>query len=207
MCLNRFIFDFPKAHDALLFMTILSTNLKALKRRGYNGSSNIFAVSRFWSFHSISEPYFGAEAIRKTDKRNQSGRWIHWNSLFKSSAHSRKNAHLSQFLYLDFGFDCCRSDLLYLQETLGVMGHSVQLSGFPGTLVRHGMKLSIRNLNYRDLIPVTPLDNIGMCQWNDSLQNQWETYYVVELTMTVIVTCRGSLRKWDWLVSNIYPLS
>jgi len=43
----KFIFDFPKAHDALLFMTILSTNLKALKRRGYNGSSNIFAVSRF----------------------------------------------------------------------------------------------------------------------------------------------------------------
>ncbi|KAF9451267.1 hypothetical protein P691DRAFT_796992 [Macrolepiota fuliginosa MF-IS2] len=36
MCLNRFIFDTPKAHDALLFMTILSTDLRALKRRGYN---------------------------------------------------------------------------------------------------------------------------------------------------------------------------
>ncbi|KXN90205.1 hypothetical protein AN958_04695 [Leucoagaricus sp. SymC.cos] len=35
MCLNRFIFESPKAHD-LLFMTILSTDLKALKRRGYN---------------------------------------------------------------------------------------------------------------------------------------------------------------------------
>jgi len=45
MCLNKFIFDSPKAHDALLFMTILSTDLKALKRRGYNGSSNVFAVS------------------------------------------------------------------------------------------------------------------------------------------------------------------
>ncbi|KZT11459.1 uncharacterized protein LAESUDRAFT_720694 [Laetiporus sulphureus 93-53] len=34
MC--RFIFDSPKPNDALLFMTILSTDLKALKRRGYN---------------------------------------------------------------------------------------------------------------------------------------------------------------------------
>ncbi|KAG6908391.1 hypothetical protein DXG01_004820 [Tephrocybe rancida] len=34
--LNRLIFDSPKANDALLFMTILSTDLKALKRRGYN---------------------------------------------------------------------------------------------------------------------------------------------------------------------------
>ncbi|KAF5351976.1 hypothetical protein D9756_007388 [Leucocoprinus leucothites] len=36
MCLNRSIFDSPKPHDALLFMTILSTDLRALKRRGYN---------------------------------------------------------------------------------------------------------------------------------------------------------------------------
>ncbi|GLB37239.1 putative protein of unknown function (DUF3684) [Lyophyllum shimeji] len=34
--LNRLLFDSPKANDALLFMTILSTDLKALKRRGYN---------------------------------------------------------------------------------------------------------------------------------------------------------------------------
>lgn len=34
--LNRLLFDAPKANDALLFMTILSTDLKALKRRGYN---------------------------------------------------------------------------------------------------------------------------------------------------------------------------
>ncbi|KAG6857275.1 hypothetical protein H0H87_007108 [Tephrocybe sp. NHM501043] len=34
--LNRLIFDAPRANDALLFMTILSTDLKALKRRGYN---------------------------------------------------------------------------------------------------------------------------------------------------------------------------
>ncbi|KNZ80421.1 Sacsin [Termitomyces sp. J132] len=34
--LNRLIFDSPRANDALLFMTILSTDLKALKRRGYN---------------------------------------------------------------------------------------------------------------------------------------------------------------------------
>ncbi|RDB24786.1 hypothetical protein Hypma_008085 [Hypsizygus marmoreus] len=36
MSLNRLIFDSPRANDALLFMTILSTDLKALKRRGYN---------------------------------------------------------------------------------------------------------------------------------------------------------------------------
>ncbi|KAI0313421.1 hypothetical protein OF83DRAFT_1175689 [Amylostereum chailletii] len=34
--LCRFIFESPKANDALLFMTILSTDLKALRRRGYN---------------------------------------------------------------------------------------------------------------------------------------------------------------------------
>lgn len=35
--LCRLLFDAPKANDALLFMTILSTDLRALKRRGYNG--------------------------------------------------------------------------------------------------------------------------------------------------------------------------
>ncbi|KAI0060543.1 hypothetical protein BV25DRAFT_1908367 [Artomyces pyxidatus] len=34
--LCRFLFDSPKVNDALLFMTILSTDLKALRRRGYN---------------------------------------------------------------------------------------------------------------------------------------------------------------------------
>ncbi|KAJ7129825.1 hypothetical protein C8R43DRAFT_1026002 [Mycena crocata] len=34
--LNRVLFESPKTNDALLFMTILSTDLKALKRRGYN---------------------------------------------------------------------------------------------------------------------------------------------------------------------------
>jgi hypothetical protein len=36
--LCRFIFESTKVNDALLFMTILSTDLKALKRRGYNGA-------------------------------------------------------------------------------------------------------------------------------------------------------------------------
>jgi hypothetical protein len=36
--LCRLIFESPKVNDALLFMTILSTDLKALKRRGYNGA-------------------------------------------------------------------------------------------------------------------------------------------------------------------------
>ncbi|PPQ89567.1 hypothetical protein CVT25_012239 [Psilocybe cyanescens] len=34
--LNRLLFDSPKTNDALLFMTILSTDLRSLKRRGYN---------------------------------------------------------------------------------------------------------------------------------------------------------------------------
>ncbi|KAI8998895.1 hypothetical protein BD414DRAFT_519966 [Trametes punicea] len=34
MC--RLLFEFPKVNDALLFMTILSTDLRALRRRGYN---------------------------------------------------------------------------------------------------------------------------------------------------------------------------
>ena len=38
--LNRLIFDSPKANDALLFMTILSTDLRSLKRRGYNGKQD-----------------------------------------------------------------------------------------------------------------------------------------------------------------------
>ena len=35
--LCRVLFDTPRANDALLFMTILSTDLRALRRRGYNG--------------------------------------------------------------------------------------------------------------------------------------------------------------------------
>ncbi|KIY74271.1 hypothetical protein CYLTODRAFT_416120 [Cylindrobasidium torrendii FP15055 ss-10] len=36
LALVRQLFDSPKTNDALLFMTILSTDLQALKRRGYN---------------------------------------------------------------------------------------------------------------------------------------------------------------------------
>lgn len=36
--LCRLLFEHPRASDALLFMTILSTDLRALRRRGYNGS-------------------------------------------------------------------------------------------------------------------------------------------------------------------------
>ncbi|KAJ3533672.1 hypothetical protein NMY22_g7241 [Coprinellus aureogranulatus] len=38
MSLNKQLFDTPKANDALLLMTILSTDLRSLKRRGYNGA-------------------------------------------------------------------------------------------------------------------------------------------------------------------------
>lgn len=38
---NRLFFETPKANDALLFMTILSTDLQALKRRGYNGTPQL----------------------------------------------------------------------------------------------------------------------------------------------------------------------
>jgi hypothetical protein len=36
--LCRLLFETVKVNDTLLFMTILSTDLKALKRRGYNGT-------------------------------------------------------------------------------------------------------------------------------------------------------------------------
>jgi hypothetical protein len=35
--LCRLLFDTPKINDALLFMAILSTDLRTLKRGGYNG--------------------------------------------------------------------------------------------------------------------------------------------------------------------------
>jgi hypothetical protein len=35
--LCRLLFETPKNNDALLFMTILSTDLRSLRRRGYNG--------------------------------------------------------------------------------------------------------------------------------------------------------------------------
>lgn len=46
--LCRLIFEAPKVNDALLFMTILSTDLKALKRRGYNGTPNISPHHNEW---------------------------------------------------------------------------------------------------------------------------------------------------------------
>lgn len=39
--MNRLIFDAPKTNDALLLMTILSTDLRSLKRRGYNGKLDV----------------------------------------------------------------------------------------------------------------------------------------------------------------------
>ena len=42
--LCRFLFESPKPHDALLLMTILDTQLKALKARGYNGRCIVHAV-------------------------------------------------------------------------------------------------------------------------------------------------------------------
>ncbi|ESK92923.1 hypothetical protein Moror_8996 [Moniliophthora roreri MCA 2997] len=36
MSFNRFFFDSPTANDTLLFMTLLSSDLRSLKRRGYN---------------------------------------------------------------------------------------------------------------------------------------------------------------------------
>jgi hypothetical protein len=39
--LCRLLFDTYKVNDALLFMTILSTDLRALRRRGYNGDRKI----------------------------------------------------------------------------------------------------------------------------------------------------------------------
>lgn len=41
IALCNMLFETPKINDTLLFMTILSTDLKALRRRGYNGWSFI----------------------------------------------------------------------------------------------------------------------------------------------------------------------
>ena len=55
--LCRFIFESPKVNDALLFMTILSTDLKALKRRGYNGAPSLATTLNFLSVaESLSSP-------------------------------------------------------------------------------------------------------------------------------------------------------
>ena len=43
--LCRLLFDTYRVNDALLFMTILSTDLRALRRRGYNGDWNDFFPS------------------------------------------------------------------------------------------------------------------------------------------------------------------
>ena len=44
--LCRLLFEKVKVNDALLFMTILSTDLKALKRRGYNGQYDVHTCLR-----------------------------------------------------------------------------------------------------------------------------------------------------------------
>lgn len=44
--LCRLLFEKAKINDALLFMTILSTDLKALKRRGYNGRYIVHSCPR-----------------------------------------------------------------------------------------------------------------------------------------------------------------
>ena len=43
--LCRLLFDTYKVNDALLFMTILSTDLRALRRRGYNGDQEFLCSS------------------------------------------------------------------------------------------------------------------------------------------------------------------
>jgi hypothetical protein len=55
--LCRHIFELHKANDALLFMTILSTDLKALKRRGYNGASLLLVWILFPVADSLVIPH------------------------------------------------------------------------------------------------------------------------------------------------------
>lgn len=52
--LCRLLFDTYKVNDALLFMTILSTDLRALRRRGYNGDHE--ASFTFWTLLTIFLP-------------------------------------------------------------------------------------------------------------------------------------------------------
>src|ERR1700744_5122323 len=60
--LCRFLFESPKVNDALLFMTILSTDLKALKRRGYNGTLFSKHYVLFWFTDRISSRQDSAPA-------------------------------------------------------------------------------------------------------------------------------------------------
>ena len=53
--LSPLLFRWHKVIDALLFMTMLSADLDALQRRGYNGNSSSF-LNEFYSPHFGSQP-------------------------------------------------------------------------------------------------------------------------------------------------------
>ncbi len=66
--LNRLIFDSPKANDALLFMTILSTDLRSLKRRGYNGKQDRTV------FHLLTTTYFHCALVDRILRQQKDAR-------------------------------------------------------------------------------------------------------------------------------------
>ncbi|KAG6373975.1 hypothetical protein JVT61DRAFT_6145 [Boletus reticuloceps] len=68
--LCRLLFEKAKVNDTLLFMTILSTDLKALRRRGYNGWYNVHSCPRVARLTQTSH-----QSTRSSSSSSKTGRW------------------------------------------------------------------------------------------------------------------------------------
>lgn len=77
--LCRLLFEKAKVNDALLFMTILSTDLKALKRRGYNGQYCVNTCSRFSRLTHTSHSRQNPQATTRQEVGGRSEeKPLHW---------------------------------------------------------------------------------------------------------------------------------
>ena len=72
--LCRVLFKQPKVNDSLLFMTILSTDLRSLRRRGFNGMTASFGLfmANFINDKS-SRPYFKPAESRAGSEKERGG--------------------------------------------------------------------------------------------------------------------------------------
>ena len=86
--LCHLLFQSPKASDALLFMTILSTDLRALKRRGYNGKDRpcIFDQPWFWLFLIVDRILRQQKAERQAAEDAARAKAVENNSLMSQSS-------------------------------------------------------------------------------------------------------------------------
>ena len=88
--LNRLIFDSPKANDALLFMTILSTDLRSLKRRGYNGKQDQTTV------HSMTITNFQCALVDRILRQQKDARLAAENARAAEIAKAAKEQEVHQ---------------------------------------------------------------------------------------------------------------